>query len=179
MKTFGLMGWSGSGKTTLVVKLLPELIGRGLRVSTMKHTHHNFDMDKPGKDSYQHRLAGAEEVLVTSSKRWALLHELRGDKEPEIDNLIAIMTPVDLLLIEGFKSYPHKKMEVFRPSVGKPLLCVDDPSVVAVASDGPLPQAAAAGVPVFDLEDVAGVADFIVDFCRLEQGVGKVGHGAA
>jgi len=176
MKTFGLMGWSGSGKTTLMVKLLGAFIGRGFKVSTMKHTHHKFDMDTPGKDSHEHRLGGATEVMVTSSTRWALLHELRDEAEPDIDDLIARMATVDLLLIEGFKSHPHKKIEVFRPSIDKPLLSTDDPSVVAVACDAPLPEAR---VPVFDLEDIAGMADFIIHFCGLENIVAEHGDGAA
>ncbi|MCH7551519.1 MAG: molybdopterin-guanine dinucleotide biosynthesis protein B, partial [Proteobacteria bacterium] len=140
MKIFGLVGWSGSGKTTLVANLVPELIGRGFTVSTMKHTHHNFDIDKPGKDSHQHRLAGATEVLLTGSKRWALLHENRDAPEPSIDDLLARMEEVDLVLIEGFKSHKHQKMEIHRPSVGKPLLCPEDPTIVAVASDVELPD---------------------------------------
>lgn len=173
MKVFGLAGWSGSGKTTLMVKLLPELIGRGLTVSTMKHTHHSFDIDKPGKDSYEHRAAGATEVMITSSKRWALLRELRGEPEPDMDDQIARMTPVDLLLIEGFKSNRHPKMEVHRPILGKPLLCVNDPTVVAVATDSPLNGVK---VPVFDLNDAVGIADFIVLHCGLGA---RRRHGAA
>ena len=164
MKTFGVVGWSGSGKTTLVVKLLPELIGRGLRVSTMKHTHHNFDIDRPGKDSYEHRQAGAGEVLLASSARWALLHEIRDNPEPDMDALIGRMAPCDLVLIEGFKRHRHPKVEVYRAANGKALLCGEDPTVLAVASDGPLPDAP---VPVLDLDDVAGIADFIVEHCGL------------
>ena len=159
MKLFGLAGWSGSGKTTLLVKLVPELIGRGLTVSTVKHAHHAFDLDRPGKDSFDHRAAGASEVLLTSSARWALMHELRGAPEPEVPDLIKLMSPVDLILIEGFKRHAHEKLEVYRPSVGKPLLCTDDPSVVAVATDGSLPRVA---VPIFRLDDVKGIADFIL-----------------
>jgi molybdopterin-guanine dinucleotide biosynthesis adapter protein len=159
MKIFGFAGWSGSGKTTLVTKLIPELVGRGVRVSTMKHAHHAFDIDQPGKDSYEHRAAGATEVMVGSASRWALIHEMRGDREPSIEELAARMTPVDLLLIEGFKSYPHDKIEVFRAAVGKPLICLEDNHIVAVASDAPVPQAE---VPVLDLNDVAAIADFIV-----------------
>jgi len=159
MKIFGFAGWSGSGKTTLVTKLIPELVGRGVRVSTMKHAHHAFDIDQPGKDSYEHRAAGATEVMVGSASRWALIHEMRGDREPSIEELAARMTPVDLLLIEGFKSYPHDKIEVFRAAVGKPLICLEDYHIVAVASDAPVPQAE---VPVLDLNDVAAIADFIV-----------------
>lgn len=169
MKTFGLMGWSGSGKTTLMVKLLGAFIGRGLTVSTMKHTHHKFDMDTPGKDSHEHRVGGATEVMVTSSTRWALLHELRHEAEPDIDDLIARMTPVDLLLIEGFKDYPHVKLEIHRPSLGKPLLCGNDSSVVAVASDAPLDGL---GIPIFDLDDVTAIADFIITRSGLEEADG-------
>ncbi len=164
MKTFGVVGWSGSGKTTLVVKLLPELIGRGLRVSTMKHTHHNFDIDRPGKDSYEHRRAGAGEVLLASSARWALLHEIRDNPEPDMDALMGRMAPCDLVLIEGFKRHRHPKVEVYRAANGEALLCGEDPTVLAVASDGPLPDAP---VPVLDLDDVAGIADFIVEHCGL------------
>ncbi len=173
MKIFGLAGWSGSGKTTLMVKLLPELVGRGITVSTMKHAHHGFDLDQPGKDSFEHRAAGATEVLVTSSRRWALLHELRGADEPDLADLLPRMSEVDLLLIEGFKAYEHEKIEVFRAGVGKALLCLDDPHVVAVASDGPVPEAP---VPVLDLNDLAAVAEFIVGHCGL---AGRSSKGAA
>ena len=166
MKIFGLAGWSGSGKTTLVMRLLPELNGRGYTVSTVKHAHHNFDTDKPGKDSYEHRRAGATEVMVSSVKRWALMHENRGGLEPDLDALAARMTPVDLLLVEGFKRYGHAKMEIHRPSVGKDLLCGDDPHIVAVASDEALPQV---NVPVLDINDVSAIADFIVAHAGLEQ----------
>lgn len=159
MKIFGFAGWSGSGKTTLVTKLIPELVGRGVRVSTIKHAHHSFDIDKPGKDSYEHRAAGATEVMVSSASRWALMHEIRGGAEPSVEEMAARMTPVDLLLIEGFKAYPHDKIEVYRESVGKPLLCPTEEHIVAVASDGPVPQA---GVPVLDLNDVPAIADFIL-----------------
>jgi molybdopterin-guanine dinucleotide biosynthesis protein B len=164
MKIFGLAGWSGAGKTSLMVRLLPELVGRGLMVSTMKHAHHAFDVDTPGKDSYEHRQAGASEVLVTSANRWALMHELRGAPEAQIETLVARMTPVDLLLIEGFKNHAHDKLEIFRRDVGKPLLCASDPRVVAVASDGPVPEAR---VKVIDLDDTRAIADFIVAHCGL------------
>jgi molybdopterin-guanine dinucleotide biosynthesis protein B len=173
MKVFGLVGWSGSGKTTLLVRLLPELIGRGLRVSTMKHTHHNVDIDKPGKDSFEHRQAGATEVLLAGARRWALLCENRNGAEPSIDALLTRMAEVDLVLIEGFKSYPHQKLEVHRPAVGKPLLAKDDPSIVAVACDLPLEGI---GRPVMDLNDVGAVADFIVGHLGLQT---KVRNGAA
>jgi molybdopterin-guanine dinucleotide biosynthesis protein B len=159
MKVFGIVGWSGSGKTELLIKLLPEFKRRGFLVSTMKHTHHDFDMDKPGKDSFRHREAGAEEVLVASNKRWALMHELRGEPEPDMDFLIDQMTPVDLLLIEGFKRNRHAKLEVFRPSTGKAMIATEDATVVAVASDE---QLNGLHVPLLDLDNVAQVADFII-----------------
>lgn len=174
MKIFGLVGWSGSGKTTLVARLLPELIGRGFKVSTMKHTHHNFDIDKKGKDSFEHRMAGATEVLITGTRRWALLHENRDVPEPSIEELLDRMEDVDLVLIEGFKSHLHQKMEVFRPGVGKPLLATDDPSIVAVASDASasdLPGLADKTLALLDLDDVKAVADFIIGHTGLESGV--------
>ncbi|MBL8688282.1 MAG: molybdopterin-guanine dinucleotide biosynthesis protein B [Rhodospirillaceae bacterium] len=158
MKIFGLAGWSGSGKTTLMSKLLPELIKAGLRVSTIKHAHHAFDIDKPGKDSWQHRMAGATEVMVSSANRWALMHELRSSPEPGLDELIRQMTPVDLLLVEGFKRHAHDKLEVFRRANGKPLLHPDDPHIVAVASVDALPESK---VPVLPLDDAAEIARFV------------------
>ncbi len=172
MEIFGLAGWSGSGKTTLMVGLLPELVARGLTVSTMKHAHHAFDIDRPGRDSYEHRAAGASEVMVTSARRWALMHEFKGAPEPPMDELIARMNPVDLLLIEGFKAHEHDKLEVFRREVGKPLLCLEDARVVAVASDGEVPEAA---VPVIALDDVTAIADFVIAHC----GLGDRRQGAA
>jgi molybdopterin-guanine dinucleotide biosynthesis protein B len=167
MKLFGLAGWSGSGKTTLMKALLPELIRHGVTVSTIKHAHHSFDVDQPGKDSYEHRRAGAREVMVASSERWALMRELRGAAEPSLETLIARMSPVDLLMIEGFKRHPHPKLEVHRPSNGKPLLCRDDPHIVAVASDVPLDGIA---VPRLALDDVPAIADFIVQRLALQGG---------
>jgi molybdopterin-guanine dinucleotide biosynthesis protein B len=164
MKLFGLAGWSGSGKTTLVTRLLPELIGRGIAVSTMKHAHHRFDIDQPGKDSYVHRCAGATEVLVASANRWALMHEHRGAPEPTAAELARHMTAVDLLLIEGFKREPHDKLEVYRAANGKPLLHPEDRRIVAVASDTPLPRCP---LPVLPIDDVAAIADFIVGHCGL------------
>ncbi len=164
MKRFGIAGWSGSGKTTLVRRLLPEFIGRGLTVSTVKHAHHDFDVDRPGKDSFEHRAAGAKEVMVASSVRWALMHEGRGEAEPSLDDLVRRMTPVDLILIEGFKSERYQKLEVHRPSLGKPLLCTEDADVVALASDA---EVDGTGLPVLDLDDVTAIADFIVDHCGL------------
>jgi molybdopterin-guanine dinucleotide biosynthesis protein B len=159
MRVFGIAGWSGSGKTTLVVRLLPELIRRGLAVSTLKHAHHAFDVDQPGKDSWEHRQAGATEVMVSSANRWALMHEHRGAPEAVLDDLLQRMSPVDLVLVEGFKRHPHPKLEVHRPSLGKPLLCREDPHVVAVASDRRLDDLP---VPLLDLDAVAAIADFIV-----------------
>lgn len=164
MKVFGLAGWSGSGKTTLVESLLRELIGRGLKVSTIKHAHHNLDVDRPGKDSFRHRAAGANEVVLLSSNRWTLMHELRDGPEPTPEELIERMAPVDLVLVEGFKRHTHEKLEVHRPALGKPLLCNGDRYIVAVASDAPLNGAE---VPVFDLDDIPGIADFIVSRCGV------------
>jgi molybdopterin-guanine dinucleotide biosynthesis protein B len=164
MKVMGLAGWSGSGKTTLMMRLLPELIGRGLTVSTMKHAHHNFDIDQPGKDSYVHRSAGATEVVVASVNRWALMHENRGATEPSAVELIRHMTPVDLLIIEGFKREPHPKLEVYRQANGKPLIHPEDPHIVAVASDTALPDVK---LPVLPLDDIQAIADFVLRHCGL------------
>ena len=168
MKVLGIAGWSGSGKTTLVTRLIPALVARGLRVSSMKHAHINFDVDQPGKDSYEHRQAGATEVLVTSPNRWALMHELRGAPESRMQEMIARMTPVDLLLVEGFKHENHEKLEVYRRTVGKPLLATQDPNVVAVASDGPVEEVS---VPVIDLDDIDAVAEFAIRHCGLKANV--------
>lgn len=159
MRIFGLAGWSGSGKTTLLAALVPQLVARGLTVSTIKHAHHEFDIDRPGKDSWRHRQAGAREVMVASSRRWALMHELRGAPEPALEDLVARMSPVDLLLVEGWKRHPHPKLEVHRPSLGKPLLYPHDPHIVAIASD----EAIAAPIPLLPIADAARVADFILD----------------
>lgn len=157
MHILGLAGWSGSGKTTLMTALIPELMARGLSVSTIKHAHHEFDVDRPGKDSWRHRQAGAHEVMVASSRRWALMHELRDAPEPSLDELVARMSPVDLLLVEGWKRHAHPKIEVHRPSLGKPLLYPEDPWVVAIASDEKL----SAPVPLLPLGDSRAVASFI------------------
>src|SRR5258705_10913071 len=159
MRIFGLAGWSGSGKTTLLAALIPELVARGLSVSTIKHAHHEFDIDQPGKDSCRHREAGASEGMVASARRWALMHELRGRPEPSLDELVARMSPVDLLLVEGFNRQPHPKLEVHRPSLGKPLIYPADPHVVAIASD----EAFAPPLPLLPLGDAGAVAAFIVD----------------
>ncbi len=165
MRILGLGGWSGSGKTTLLAKLIPELVRRGVTVSTMKHAHHGFDLDQPGKDSHVHRTAGATEVLISSEKRWALMHELRDVAEPNAAELIRHMSPVDLLLIEGFKREPHDKLEIHRAENGKPMLSTDDPTYVAILSDGPV---GGAKLPVLDLNDIPAIADFIIAHCGLK-----------
>jgi molybdopterin-guanine dinucleotide biosynthesis adapter protein len=165
MKIFGLAGWSGSGKTTLVTRLLPALTGRGLTVSTVKHAHHGFDVDQPGKDSWEHRQAGAHEVMVSSANRWALMHEHRGAPESALETLLSHMSPVDLVIVEGFKTHPHPKLEIYRPSLDKRLLCCDDSAIVAVASDSQVPDLP---VPLLGLDDIAAIADFIIAHCRLQ-----------
>ncbi len=164
MHVVGFAGFSGSGKTTLVEQLIPALRLRGLRVSVIKHAHHSFDIDKEGTDSFRHRQAGATEVLVSSSRRWALMHESRDGSDPAPEELIPRMTPVDLLLIEGFKREGHDKLEVWRAATGKPLLAREDRSILAVASDGPVPGLA---IPVLDLDDIPSIADFILKHCGL------------
>jgi molybdopterin-guanine dinucleotide biosynthesis protein B len=164
MRLFGLAAWSGAGKTTLLARLLPELIARGLTVSTVKHAHHDFDLDQPGKDSFRHREAGATEVMITSSRRWALQHELRGATEPALEDLIARMSPVDLLLVEGFKRHAHPKLEVLRASLGREPLYPSDPLIRAIYAVEPLPAAlrAAIRLPICDESDIAGIADLII-----------------
>ena len=159
MKIFGIIGWSGSGKTTLIENLLPELGARGLAVSTVKHSSHDFEIDKPGKDSFRHRQAGAREVLVSSAKRWALVHEIRKEREAKLDDLIARMTPVDLILIEGFKAHAHPKIEVYRKAVNPELSAPNDADIVAIASDAPVAQTK---LPVFSLDDAGAIAEFII-----------------
>jgi molybdopterin-guanine dinucleotide biosynthesis protein B len=159
MRIIGLAGWSGSGKTTLLTKLIPRLTARGKRVSTLKHAHHAFDIDRPGKDSFQHRSAGATEVLVVSGTRWALMHELRGAPEPALPDLLSKLTEVDLVLIEGFKREGFPKLEIHRIENGKPLLHPEDPWIVAIACDTALPQAS---VPVIDLNDIDAIAELLL-----------------
>jgi molybdopterin-guanine dinucleotide biosynthesis adapter protein len=156
MRVVGLAGWSGAGKTTLLVKLIPELKWRGLSVSTVKHAHHAFDIDEPGKDSFEHRRAGSSEVLVASSGRWALVHELRAEPEPTLAALLRRLSPVDLVLVEGFKAHGHPKIEVYRAANAKPFLFRDAPNVRAIAADCAVPEAP---VPVVRLEDVPAVAE--------------------
>src|SRR5262245_31954775 len=172
MRIIGLAGWSGSGKTTLLAKIIPRLVARGYTVSTVKHAHHNFDVDTPGKDSYVHRMSGATEVLVGSGRRWALMHELRNGPEPSIYDLLAKMSPVDLVLVEGFKAAQHTRIEVFRHEVGKPPLHPDNPQIAGVVSDTPFPDA---GRPVIHIEDVDGVVELVLAKAeRLEAMLARV-----
>ncbi len=163
MKVFGFAGWSGSGKTTLIEKLIPRFVKRGLRVSLIKHAHHTFDVDHPGKDSYRHRHAGATEVLVTSSRRWVLMHELRGTQEPTFEEQLKHLSPCDLLIVEGFKHAPIPKLEVWRAVTGEGLLHPQDPYIVAVASDARIETK----LPQLDLNDDAGIAEFILRHLKL------------
>ncbi|MEM7074157.1 MAG: molybdopterin-guanine dinucleotide biosynthesis protein B [Pseudomonadota bacterium] len=158
MKIFGICGWKNNGKTGLMERLVAEITGRGLRVSTIKHAHHRFDVDQPGKDSYRHRAAGAIEVLLTSANRFVLMHELRDEQEPDLNDLLAKMSAVDLVLIEGFKTAAHPKIEAHRTETGKALLALEDSSILAVASNVQLDL----DRPVFDLDDTIGIADFIL-----------------
>jgi len=158
MRAIGLAGWSGAGKTTLIARLIPELIRRGLCVSTIKHAHHDFDVDRPGKDSYRHREAGAEETLIASPNRIALMRELRGAPEPSLAALLAMLAPVDFVLIEGFKRDPIAKIEVFRAANGKPALYPDDPWIVALVSD----VAPAGGLPHASIDDIPAVAALVL-----------------
>lgn len=169
MRIIGLAGWSGSGKTTLITKVIPRLIARGVTVSTLKHAHHGFDLDQPGKDSFFHRTAGATEVIISSAKRFAILHELREEAEWDLPELVAKMSPVELVLVEGYKRDAFPKLEVHRAANGKPLIHPDDPHVVAVAADIALPDAK---VPVVDLDDVEAIADLLLKFAV------SVGKGA-
>jgi molybdopterin-guanine dinucleotide biosynthesis protein B len=159
MRIIGLAGWSGAGKTTLLSKVIPRLVARGLKVSTVKHAHHSFDVDQPGKDSHTHRLMGATEVLVGSANRWALVHELRGEPEATLAELLTKLSPVDIVIVEGFKREAHPKLEVHRAALGKPLLQPDDPHIVAIAADAPLAQMP---VPVLMQDDVDAIVDVVL-----------------
>ena len=165
MKVLGVAGWSGSGKTTLVARLIPALVARGVSVSTVKHAHGGFDVDQPGKDSYEHRRAGAREVLVASAARFALMHELRGAPEPGLTELLARLGPVDLVLVEGFKREAIDKLEVWRAANGTPPLWREDRRVVAVAGDV---EPAGLDRPFLPLDDVAAIAGFVLRHCGLE-----------
>jgi molybdopterin-guanine dinucleotide biosynthesis protein MobB len=159
MVVFGVVGWKNSGKTGLMERLVEEISGQGFSVSTVKHAHHTFDVDHPGKDSHRHRVAGAREVLLSSGKRWALMHELSGGNEPPLEALLEKLSPVDLVLIEGYKRDKHTKVEAHRAETGQPLIARDDPTIVAVASDS-APEGL--NVPVYDLDDTASIAAFIL-----------------
>jgi molybdopterin-guanine dinucleotide biosynthesis protein B len=154
MKVIGLAGWSGAGKTTLLTRVIPHLLKGGLRVSVIKHAHHAFDVDIPGKDSWRHRQSGATEVLVSSTQRWALMHELRGAEEPRIPELLAKLSRVDLVVIEGFKREPHRKIEVYRAANGKPFLFPDDPGVAGIATDTSVETT----LPTAHLDDIEAIA---------------------
>jgi len=160
MKVFGFAGYSGSGKTTLIEKLIPRFTARGLRVSLIKHTHHNFDVDQPGKDSWRHRQAGAGEVLLTCDTRWVLMHELRGAPEPTLEEQLAVLSPCDLVLVEGFKQTPISKLEIHRPAHGKPPIWPENKSVVAVATNGKID----CPLPLLDLDDADAIVQFILDY---------------
>ncbi len=158
-RIIGFAGWSGAGKTTLIRHVITRLVAQGLRVATLKHAHHDFDIDQPGKDSWEHRKAGASEVLVVSDTRWALMHELNGAPEPSLGELLAKLAPADIVLVEGFKREAIPKLEVFRAANGKPPLHAHDPSIIAIAADIAFPDA---GRPVLPLDDVAAITDFIL-----------------
>lgn len=158
MRVYGIVGWKNAGKTGLMERLVAEICNRGLTVSTVKHAHHVFDVDHPGKDSYRHRAAGATEVLLASRKRVALMHELRDAEEPTLEALLSKLAPVDLVLIEGYKRDAHAKIEAFRAETGNPLIATDDPTIKAVASDTPLTLDRV----VFELDDTVAIADFIL-----------------
>jgi molybdopterin-guanine dinucleotide biosynthesis protein B len=160
MKIFGFAGWSGSGKTTLIEQLIPLFVKRGLKVSLIKHAHHSFDVDHPGKDSYRHREAGCSEVVVVSEKRWAIMHELRGEPEPSLEEQIERVSPCDLLLVEGHKRHPLPKLEVWRRENGKPLLHPEDEHIVAIATDTALETK----LQQFDLDDHDGIGNFILNY---------------
>ncbi len=166
MRIYGVVGWKNAGKTGLMERLVAEIAGRGFSVSTVKHAHHSFDVDQPGKDSYRHREAGASEVVLASGSRWALMHELRGAAEPPLGALLARLTPVDLVLVEGYKRDAHPKVEAHRAETGNPLIAPEDSSVRAVAADVPL----VLDRPVFDLNDTRAIADFILREVGLADG---------
>jgi len=165
MKVFGIAGYSGSGKTTLLEKLIPALTARGLRVSVIKHAHHGFDIDRPGKDSYRHREAGASEVLLSCNDRWALMHERRDEGEVSLNELLSRLAPCDLVLIEGFKQEPVPKLEVYRAENGKPPLFPERGDIIAVATDSEL----ATALPILPLNDIAAIADFVMNHLELQE----------
>jgi molybdopterin-guanine dinucleotide biosynthesis protein B len=159
MRVFGVTGWKNSGKTTLVEALVGELTGRGWQVATVKHAHHDFDIDKEGTDSFRHRKAGAKEVAIVSGRRWALMHELGGEEEPTLEEVLSRLSPADLVLVEGYKRGSHRKIEARRlEAKDRSPLTATDPNIAAIAADHPV---AGEVVPVFDLDDIGGIADFI------------------
>jgi molybdopterin-guanine dinucleotide biosynthesis protein B len=164
MKIFGVTGWKNSGKTGLVERLVAEFIHRGLSVSTVKHAHHTFDVDHPGRDSYRHRVAGAKEVLLVSKNRWAIMHELRDEDEPNLAEILTKLEKVDLVIIEGFKRDRHPKIEAFREEAKTPVIALQDDTIVAVAASSSLPDLS---IPVFDLDSTSEIADFISNFLDL------------
>ena len=181
-KVIGLAGWSGAGKTTLLVKLIPVLKARGVSVSTIKHAHHDFDVDKPGKDSHRHREAGADEVLVASARRWALMHEVRGagDEPPALLDLLERLSPVDLVIVEGFRRGALAKLEVHQVANAKPFLYPNDLDVVALASDAPPPFGA---LPRVHLDDMDGIAELVLAHAlpldEVRRRLGRVAAGAS
>ena len=170
MKVIGLVGWSGAGKTTLLTRLIPHFNAQGLRVSVIKHAHHQFEVDVPGKDSWRHREAGAAEVLVSSANRWALMHELRGAPEPRLPELLDKLSSVDLVVVEGFKREPHRKIEVHRSTNGKPLLFPDDPGIVGIATDTSI----GTRLPTVHLDDIEAAAALLLRAAMpVEEAVAK------
>ena len=163
MNVFGVTGWKNAGKTGLMERLVAEINGRGHSVSTLKHAHHTFDVDHPGKDSHRHRLAGASQVLLASTERWALMNEHRGAEEPSLSELLAKLEPVDVVLIEGWKRDSHPKVEAWRAETGNPLIAPNDPTILAVASD----TSFEIDRPMFDLDDTAAIANFILDYLGM------------
>lgn len=168
MKVFGFAGWSGSGKTTLIESLLPRFTALGLKVSVLKHAHCEIEIDKPGKDSWRHRAAGAHEVLLVAKGRWVLMHEYHGESVPAMEQQLAVFGTCDLILVESYKHWPIPKMEVYRPALGKPLIQPDNPHVVAIATDAAT-QVGPDGVTQLDLNDVDGIAEFILRHVGLDQ----------
>ena len=175
MRVMGIAGWSGAGKTTLLSRLIPVLVGRGFSVSTIKHAHHHFDVDYPGKDSHTHRVAGAKEVLVSSVNRFALMHELRGEAEPSLAQLLSMLAPVDFVLVEGYKPEPHPKIEVHRVANGKPFLYPNDPTILALASDAAI---ADRNVTLLALENAEELADLVQENAVSVEDVLRVLQGA-
>lgn len=169
MHALGFAGYSGSGKTTLIEQLIPRFVERQLRVSLIKHAHHTFDIDRPGKDSFRHREAGASEVLISSRDRWVLMHELRGEQEPDLHAQLSALTPCDLVLVEGYKFSDLPKIEVWRASAGKPMLWPNDTNIVAVASDGPVDTS----LPTLDINNPTRIAGFISEYFNLQNATGS------